>query len=1200
MSNSDEVQGIRSISTRAQSLTKGHDFLQDPFIQRPMESAGLEGVWSYEEKDSYELRENDARDGTYLSLFQKGRLYQDFSLLEGVAQGYALGCQYNVLYFTDSCWLRVYALSGASQGQIIHEQALKNPETTEQAGEQDPRPEAEPTWHTLTPKPIDIPAGVSRIRVAFETPAGTRATELSLRNIISEVHLAPFEGKVLLSPGPDQSSLAPQTQPPFKLCHGATYSLQVSDAWQGQKLSVLWPGNADTPPTAYGLTTNPSLNIHDSDEESRYPQPEAGTSTWSLDASAAKEVLSGALPLGLGSYWRAEKHELQAQLGDFRYEVSEVAWDGVVPVLEWGSRTRLTATLGNLVASARTIVGQHVDWYLDDVLYKTVPTDEQGKSTLEFIPEQKEGVDFYTAELSARCTDGLGAESDKLQAIPVYSRSPWSAQFDVLFDDRPITDFDDVNLVLGSVGEHTLTLKPKSADNFFIGEQVALGWPGGTPQLDITFSPSEPQEMTAAGVSWTIMPGVERDHFTLEVITPTLTLPLSLKGLRLSPNLEDEIELTLADTVPANLALFWREEAQTLKIKLKPGSPLAKMKSEAWLTFTDGSLKPTSVVAAPNYGERRAMLEDGLSWTLTGAQVSGTFGVQVHMQGFDKPLVVDTCLLMSRALADEAELIYDDERGTDESTWIFRRMVPSYVGVKPKTGSPLAESGLKAKLTFVEDDLAPEQMEAYPDYEAEQGFTGGELQWEMLGKQASGVFGLAIHVAGFSKPLVTGNCLLLSLRMEDEFDVVIDGGPLVEPLVIQSRAEHTLSIVPKMGSPLEREFLSEAWIEYVDGSLPQAQLITVPTYNDRRPISTAGLGWKLTARASGTFGLTLHTGAFPAPLKVTSGFALSQDLSDEVEVKVEGRVVDDLLVFRRSVGKTIVLAPKPGSPLADLKQEAWMTLCAGSVKEEDVSASPGFGAPRVMSSDGLEWEVTGADLSGQFALVFHVAGFSTVWTLPTCVLLSSKLADEAEVTHTPHFPPDPAIFYREEYLAFTLKARPGSPLVAARLSAWMEFNPQTLKEGDMGSVPAFGSKVILPQAGVRWNTRGREASGYFNLTVHVDGFDTPITLVPKVMLSSTGANELLLRLSASDSDMVLVAVPVQGSPIADKVYLLSLSSSKPDPGFVPDPPFNKPRELRGYYGLVWNLGPLPRTVSILRVDGDDFPCPVAIPYGWPG
>ncbi|WP_153772995.1 hypothetical protein [Pseudomonas sp. MNR3A] len=1194
MSNSDEVQGIRSISTRAQSLTKGHDFLKDPFIQKPMESAGLEGVWFSEEKDSYELRENDARDGTYLSLFQEGRLYQDFSLPEWVAQGYALGCQYNVLYFTDSCWLRVYALSGGSQGQIIHEQALKNPETAEQADEQDPRPEAEPTWHTLTPKIIDIPPGVSTIRVAFETPVGTRATELSLRNIISEVHLAPFEGSVLLSPGPDQPSLAPQAQPPFKLCHGATYSLHVSDAWQGQKLSVLWPGNPDTSPTTYGLTTNPSLNIDDSDEESRYPQPEAGTSTWSLSASAAKEVMSGALPLGLGSYWRAEKHELQAQLGDFRYEVSEVAWDGVVPVLEWGISTRLTATLGNLVASARTIVGHNVDWYLDDVLYKTVPTDEQGKSTLEFIPEQKEGVDFYTAELSARCTDGLGAESDKLQAIPVYSRSPWSAQFDVLFDDRPITDFDEVNLVLDSVGEHTLTLKPKSADNFFIGEQVALGWPGGTPQLDITFSPSEPQEMTAAGVSWTIMPGVERDHFTLEVITPTLSLPLSLKGLRLSPNLEDEIELTLADAVPANPALFWREETQTLKVTLKPGSPLAKMKTEAWLTFTDGSLKPTSVVAAPSYGERRAMLEDGLSWTLTSAQVSGTFGVQVHMQGFDKPMVVDTCVLMSRALADEAELIYDDERGTDESTWIFRRMVPSYVGVKPKNGSPLAESGLKVKLTFVEDDLAPEQMEAYPDYEAEQGFTEGEPQWEMLGKQASGVFGLAIHVAGFSKPLVTGSCLLLSLRMEDEFDVLIDAVPLVEPLVIQSKAEHTLSIVPKMGSPLEREFLSEAWIEYVDGSLPQAQLITLPTYNDRRPISTAGLSWKLTAEAPGTFGLSIQTGAFPAPLTLTSGGALSQDLTDEVDVKVEGRVVDDLLVFRRSVGQTVVLVPKPGSTLANLEQEAWMTLSAGSVKEGDVSASPDFGAPRVMSSEGLEWEVTGGDLSGQFSLVFHVAGFSTVRTLPTCVLLSSKLADEAAVIYTPHFPSDPQVFYREEYLALTLVAKSGSPLLATRPSAWMEFKSPTLKEDDMWSLPAFGSKVILSQAGVCWNTRGREASGHFNLTVHVDGFDKSITVVPNVMLSRSGANELLLRLTSTGPDIQLVAVPVEGSPLANHAYLVSLSSS-PDPGFVPTPPFNVTRVLRSS-GLSWNLGPPPGTVPILTIGGPDFPCPLSFPY----
>ncbi|WP_218061189.1 hypothetical protein, partial [Pseudomonas putida] len=92
---------------------------------------------------------------------------------------------------------------------------------------------------------------------------------------------------------------------------------------------------------------------------------------------------------------------------------------------------------------------------------------------------------------------------------------------------------------------------------------------------------------------------------------------------------------------------------------------------------------------------------------------------------------------------------------------------------------------------------------------------------------------------------------------------------------------------------------------------------------------------------------------------------------------------------------------------------------------------------------------------------------------------------------------------------------------------------------------------------------------------------------------------LSITVSPSYGDMVLVALPVEGSPIADKGYSLFLSSSKLDPGFVPDPPFHKAMELRGSAGLWWNLGPFSRTNSTLTVGGDDFPCPVSFSYGWP-
>ncbi|HGM5579775.1 TPA: hypothetical protein ACKP22_001449 [Pseudomonas putida] len=882
MSNSHETQGIQLISTRAQNLTKGHDFLQDPFIQQqPMESTGLAGVWIYEGEGRYTHRANDAGDGTYLSLFRSGRLYQDFTLIEGVAKSYALGCQYYVLYFDDNCWFKVYALTeNDEQGEVLIEEPLKNPETTaqdaEQADKQEPKPQAEPTWHVLTPRVIDIPQGIRAIRVAFETPEGSRSAELSLRNVISELHLEPFEGEVLLEPDPDQVSLDPQTTPPFKLCHGATYSLQVRDAWLGQKLSVLWSGNGnvDTQPERFGLTTDPRLNIDESDEENRYPQPKDGTSTWRFSASAAKALTSGALPLGLGSYWRAEKHELQAQLGDFRFELEPLGWDKIEPILEWGNSTTLTARVTNLVAAQRKIVGQKVVWLLDGQEYDTTVTDDEGQTHLVYKPTDDDQDSDYQVRITAQCVDELENSDQKHQVVKVYAKSPWSSQLEIWVDDYLVEDLGSLVLILNTGRVHTLILKPKGDDEFFKDKHLTLQWPTEVDaQSDVSFSPTGPQEMTAEGVVWQVSSGRRGTEFVLEVTTSSLSSPLQLSGITMSSDLADEVELTYGPEGTENGSMWvvnW-DEVQSVRLAPKPDSFLAQAGRKATLRFVGSDEYPLDKqdqTPSPAF-DLGVDLKAQVAWEIKFGAKSGLFGLAVEVQGFSTSLPIP-CVVLSRSLEDEATLSLSASEPIEPcAPWVVHHMQVAELYIQPKPQSPLALSGRKIRLAFVGDEDYPvgkEDQVVVPPFDRWVDFEGPHGGWGINFGTQSGLLGLDINVEGFSSSLRV-ECVLLSSKVEDEVEVSTsgrrdaDGSTWLFTVVSQTE----MFMKPRQESLLRRVGgkASLAFVPSDKDPVDEWDQVPYPAFGVQLEILERAVGWDFGAGdEAGLFGLAFQIEGF--------------------------------------------------------------------------------------------------------------------------------------------------------------------------------------------------------------------------------------------------------------------------------------------------------------------------------------------------
>lgn len=1111
---------LPSTGTVAQSTS--HSLLRDPSF--PRNSIGPGRSWQSRNGSGFAYFSADD-GGTYVGITRNNRVWQDVDLpmaANPASEGrpdYWLGCEYNATWFGE-CTLSVYRLEGQDETELLYRQPMRGepPQARLRALLNDP------TWHVLSVERIAVPADARRLRVVFETPNSVGLAYLYVRHVVSQLRLPAFTGDVRLTLDPDGTPIE-QTDGPLLLCHGASHRLEVKAAprseWREQKLSLLWMNEDGHLPVEFGLRATPALNVDGGDQEDRYQLlPGAAAAQWNLGVDA-QEVLSGEVALGLGSYWQAAKHAVPAKVGDFRYEVVDLQWDGVVPIVELDNSTRLTAVLKSPFAPERVLAGKDVIWLLNDKPYRTMPTDEQGRAVLDYKPVAGDPGPDDRVVFTARCEDALQQASERASTIPVFLASPWAEQLEVLFNGELVTDFDALNLRLAAVGSHTLTLRPKRQGGFFDGLSVTLQWPDGKPQLGITLSPTTAQTMTAQGISWQIVSGDEQGTFNLEAATPSLDVPLSLRGVRLSASLADEVDLLLGGAPLSAPALFRRGELQTLSIVPKPGSLLGGMKLDTWLSFTDGSLVPGDVGAVPGYGSRQAFQPEGLSWALTGADLSGTFGLQLHMDGFLEPLVIDSCLLLSSDVGDEVELTLDGAELPAGSSPVLRRQVGSMMRVVPKAGSPLDLLGLDAWLTFTDGSLTPDKVLAAPAYGSPRVLARAGLSWSLTGEEVSGAFTLNVHVEGFASSLELADCLLLSSHLEDEVELRFNGAalPSGSSPVLRRGVAIGLSLLPRQGSPLGQAGLG-AWLSFASGSLNPGQVAALPTYDDSRLFTASGLDWSLTgANVSGTFGLEVRMAGFQSGLQLPRCMLLSLSLEDEAELTLDGSMppLAAPLIFRRTRPRQLRLRARANSPLAQAGLHAWLLL-TGRLGPTQVIAAPTYSEQRVLPVAGLNWSLTGQNVSGEFGVEVHMDGFELPLKLPHNILLSMDLSDEVVVHGTGEEPYDLfSVFRRTVPRVLQLSAKTGSPVFRAGLNVWMSFNQGSLRSTDVTALPNYNS--AQPLTGIPgWTLRGGNLSGTFGLVIHADGFNTGVGLSDRVLLSSNLADEAELRLDGITVD----------------------------------------------------------------------------------
>ena len=949
---------------------------------------------------------------------------------------------------------------------------------------------------------------------------------------------------VVLAPDGEPENAIHQDTPPFKLCHGATHRLEVKatggSTWIEQPLSLHFLSNEDAP-SRYGLSATPQLVTATVDEEDAYQPLNATGVEWQLMAQITDTVASGEVMLGLGSWWQAPKYPIGAQVGDHWYGITDLAWDGTVPIVEGGKPVTFTVTVCSAFDVKRPIEGARVQWTAGAREFAAAETGADGQLTVEYTPSEAD-IEDGKVEITATCTDAFGHPTSSPLRLPAFVKAPWDELMTMVLreEDGTVVDPSVLGMRLTRGGKYKLTLTPASEDSYFVGHTIALDWFEGSlrrraNQLGIDFEPKGGHTMPKDGLTWDIFAGEESGQFTLKAWSETLgqDVPFLLPGVQMSANLADEADLTPAaqdeDGVPP---IFQRGVGKPVRIVPKAGSPLADMALDATLKFVPlpDDIPATQIPAEPAYNAPNLVTATGALWTLLGSANgdSGQFSLQVEMPGFTAPLTLDKGLMMSSVLGDEAKVLIDGAPLGDASLFLWRNDDP-WITLQPRADikSPLGKTTLKGELLFKKGSLESDKVKAAPDYE-EQHTIVDDLRWNLKGENVSGTFSLQIKVSGFEEPLEIP-ALLMSEDIRDEANITIDGKELSSTVIFFRSQEHELKVEPKAGSPLRARDFFKSSLTFMDGSLTADKVKAEPNYAEDYPLPAEGLPWTLKGEnVSGTFTLKVNVSGFKTPVEIPV-ILLSGDLRDEADITVGNRSTNGTgatppkreiqSIFWIGERRTVSIQLKAGSPLLLLNQKATLRFVEkdAHLKKGALLATPAYDEETPTLTDQVfTWSIDPSNDHGQFSLRVEVPIFSTQWEMETGSLMSRVLTDEARVEIGGLSLEDgKRVLYRGILYPIRLvpRAEINSPLAKTGLSGWITLEDSSLAPEKVKMVPGYGQHQGMRPDGLTWDLTGQDVSGTLGLAIHVNGFNSSIALPNILLLSQSIFDEVDFSLS---------------------------------------------------------------------------------------
>ena len=387
-----------------------------------------------------------------------------------------------------------------------------------------------------------------------------------------------------------------------------------------------------------------------------------------------------------------------------------------------------------------------------------------------------------------------------------------------------------------------------------------------------------------------------------------------------------------------------------------------------------------SLEASPFFGEWVPPVDGKFNWTITpGDGDSGHITLVFISREVNLPWEL-SCRVMATDLSDEVGNVQVDGVAYPDNVVVFRDE-PRTITLTYKRGSPVQEWPLVLKATLLsglkEGDLVVTLV--------------GLHRWTIMASNNSGTFKLDLTGAGFTSGISVPVSKVLSRNLADEARVQIDGQDAADGTVYYRGGVHTLTLVPKPGSPIAG-YMIGLW-------LGRSPLVTCePAAETFTGVHT----WKITLATdrSGLFHFELAAKHFGrGNIKIDANKLLSRDLGDEVTVLLDGVAMPSGGAdFTGGKTKTLTLRYTTPDVMTGVRLAAGIVPVTGVV-QGDFSSQPTFGEFTVTH----QWRLTGVQNKvGTFKLKLYSELEKSVLLTPTNRLLRPDYSN-ATVVFLSHF-----------------------------------------------------------------------------------------------------------------------------------------------------------------------------------------------------
>ncbi|MEN5305450.1 hypothetical protein [Pseudomonas sp. TWI628] len=308
------------------------------------------------------------------------------------------------------------------------------------------------------------------------------------------------------------------------------------------------------------------------------------------------------------------------------------------------------------------------------------------------------------------------------------------------------------------------------------------------------------------------------------------------------------------------------------------------------------------MTAKPEYGYGQDMTASGATWSLTGKEASGTFGLKFSVDEYADPVEMQGGALLSRNLADEVDW--------EMTNHVPQRTQLEHLRVRPKANSPLKTLKIPAELGFVHrGGISQSDMAARPGYGKSLDLIDGKYEWDVWGEANSGKFALSVSLDDGKSSLETNDFLLVSDKLDDEAELVINGKLVSgEDLLLPLGKKVEAILRPKPGSPVTG---FKAWFNYFDVEVPSKPAKTI-----RQELTASGATWELTIPARSTrLKMGFYLEGIDKGIEDTQYFVLPERLEDALEITRDTRILKP----KQTVSQYFKVKCPVGSPLAGEK-----------------------------------------------------------------------------------------------------------------------------------------------------------------------------------------------------------------------------------------------------------------------------------------